>query len=344
MLDETLTTVRTRPRMYMPGPRPVARWFMLLELLSNALDEWLAGRARTVRITLRGDAEVEVEDDGGGISLERLRDALARVHERATLDGDRVHVQLAAPRGVGLAVVCALSESLEVDTCDGVTRARWSLARGEPSHEPNVGPADRARGTRVRAVVDGQLYEPATGALHPQWAWRVGDVAGLARRLADYAPGLKIHCEGRLHVGTGLVERARRLGASEQRPLLVRTASEGGAHYRLVVGWRDDGGASVEELVGNYRVAAWNDEGWIGTALESYAKHRGLGPAWRLADGRIALSAIEEPSMKWGSATGDCIIDPAHRRRVRALLYAALDELCGSAPADALAFARVAPR
>jgi hypothetical protein len=316
---------------------------MLLELLSNALDEWLAGRARTIRIDLIGDDAYEIEDDGGGIAIVRLREALARVHDHPTLDGHRSQVHLAAWKGIGMATVCALSEAFEIDTSDGTARTQWTLARGEALAEPVTVPAAGMRGTRVRGTVDTAIFAPATdgdagflrGAL---------DVGAFAQQLADYAPGLEIHHRDRSYGSTGLVERARRLGASEHRPLLVRTTSEGGSDYRLVVGWRDDGGPRVEELVGNYRVAAWHEDGWIGTALQSYAKLRGLGPAWKIADGRVALCAIEEPSMKWGTPTGDFIVDPIHRHRVRASLYAALDELCGCTPADTLAFTRVVPR
>lgn len=330
--------------MYVPRPRAAAQRSMLLELLSNSLDLLLAGTATKIRIDEQPDGSFVVEDDGPGIPSEVLLASLSAMHDSPTQDGHRPHVHLAAHVGIGIAAVCALSELFEVDTSDGDRRARYTYSRGEPIGEPRVSPANGRRGTSIRVVPDSTIYPDEPEAEHDRrWREVRGPLDMVAERLADLAPGLTLECSGRAHHSSGLVERARRLGASERRPLLERTASHAGSRYRVVLGWRDDGGSAAEELVGNYRLASWNDRGWIGTALLSYAQRRELGPAWKVADGRIALCAIEDVSMKWGSPTRTMIVDPAHRRHVRELLYEALDALCGTAPADALAFTRRVP-
>lgn len=340
VLHESLVAVRGHPGIYIGGPPPWARRHALLELLSNAFDEWLTGRARNIRAEEPDERTLVVEDDGGGIATATLRKALSALHDRATLDGHRPHVHLYGRAGLGLAAISALSETFDVDTSDGHVRTRWSLARGEPCGEPVTTPAEGSSGTRIRAVIDASLWPGDHAPSEPPPSFDHE-----AERLADLAPGLAVGSGDRWFTSEGLVPRARRLGASTARPLIERTVTEDGCRYRVVLGWRADGGPAVEELAGNYRPAAMvRGANWLQTALQAYARSVGLGPAWRITEGRIALCAIEDAHMQWGTPTGDVIVDPAHRRRVGRIVRDALDALCGPAPADVLAFTRVAAR
>ena len=163
-----MEAVRRRPGMYIGDVRDGSGLHhMLWEVVSNALDEHLAGRARHVRVSVEGQL-AEVEDDGGGLSLAPhpttgvpfAELALTTLHCGPTFDGHFPHVHV-GPTGLGLAVVNALSDTLEIE----VRRDGWSwhqrFARGAP-----LGPLERrARteqsGTRVRFRADPSIFGPS---------------------------------------------------------------------------------------------------------------------------------------------------------------------------------------
>ncbi|MBS2019543.1 MAG: hypothetical protein JST00_42170 [Deltaproteobacteria bacterium] len=140
---------------------------LLWEVVSNSLDEHLAGRATRIRVSVEGQL-AEVEDDGGGISLAPDRHgvpfmerALTELHCGATLDGHLPHVHV-GPTGLGLAVVNALSERLDVE----VRRDGWSWHRSFVRGVP-VGALERRErtertGMRLRFRADASIFGPST--------------------------------------------------------------------------------------------------------------------------------------------------------------------------------------
>jgi DNA gyrase subunit B len=162
-----LDAVRRRPGMYIGDVRDGSGLHhMLWEVVSNALDEHLAGRARHVRVSVEGQL-AEIEDDGGGIPLTPhpesgvpfVERALTTLHCGATLDGHLPHVHV-GPTGLGLFVVNALSETLEIE----VRRDGWSwhqhFARGVPLGPLERGTRTERTGMRVRFRADASIFDP----------------------------------------------------------------------------------------------------------------------------------------------------------------------------------------
>jgi DNA gyrase subunit B len=160
-----LEAVRRRPGMYIGDVRDGSGLHhMLWEVVSNALDEHLAGRARRVRVSVEGQL-AEVEDDGGGMPLTPhptlgvpfVELALTSLHPGPTLDGHFPHVHI-GPTGVGIAVVNALSEALEIE----VRRDGWSwhqrYARGVPLGPLERGARTERTGTRVQFRADASIF------------------------------------------------------------------------------------------------------------------------------------------------------------------------------------------
>jgi DNA gyrase subunit B len=138
---------------------------MLWEVVSNSLDEHLMGRARHIRVSVEGQL-AEVEDDGGGISRAPWRNtgksmlevALTVLHAGGTLDDHRPHLHLEL-RGVGLAPVNALCESLEVEVRRDGSAWQQRYARGVPLGPlERIGPTSRT-GTRVRFRADSSIFD-----------------------------------------------------------------------------------------------------------------------------------------------------------------------------------------
>ena len=199
---------------------------LLREVVGNAVDQALAGLVSHISVGVRTDGTVAVADDGPGISIAVGDDGvpfLTRVltswRDTPTADAHHPHVHLNGP-GMGLPVVCALSDVLEVVTHrEG---AKWtqrfragiaimSLDRADTPHEP--------RGTTVTFRPDPSIFSPEP--------LDVIAVSSLLRDLASLAPGLST----RLDVD----DHRRPPGGLARRPprqLLGRGAGARGARGR----------------------------------------------------------------------------------------------------------------
>ncbi|MFZ5439663.1 MAG: ATP-binding protein [Myxococcota bacterium] len=192
---EGLEPVRQRPGMYIGGTNAVGLHHMILEVISNSLDEHLAGFASRVLVEVR-DEWVTVEDDGRGFPVEAtvgdlsaLEAVFRRLHSGPTLDGHHPHVHAHPVFGIGVAVVNALSSRLEVEARRNGTRWTAAFERSELV-EPltNAGPT-AARGTRIRFRYDEEIFGPA----------RI-DLPALAARLDElgyFLPKLDLRLNGR---------------------------------------------------------------------------------------------------------------------------------------------------
>jgi topoisomerase IV subunit B len=185
-----LEPVRRRPGMYTDTERPN---HLAQEVVDNAVDEALAGHARTITVTLHADGSLEVSDDGRGMPVDLHPEEgvsgveliLTRLHAGAKFnEGSYRHS--GGLHGVGVSVVNALSRRLEVRVRrDGAEHA-MAFEGGEVVEPLRVlGPAPRrASGTTVRFWPAARYFD------HPDF--HVGRLKHVLRAKAVLCPGLQV--------------------------------------------------------------------------------------------------------------------------------------------------------
>ncbi|MGN6104513.1 MAG: ATP-binding protein [Kofleriaceae bacterium] len=180
-IESRIDSVRRRPGMYLDAID--AAHVLALEVVANALDQHLAGRCARIAVKVERDGTIEVADDGPGISAAHLDPLFTEPSDRPTTDGHRPHAHLGAG-GLGLWVVCALSEWLEVVTvCAGI-EARATYGAGRAIEPVTTRPSDRASGTAIRFRVDSTVL----ASVRP---WR-GKLSSRLEELSYLAPGLAL--------------------------------------------------------------------------------------------------------------------------------------------------------
>ncbi|MBN06920.1 MAG: DNA topoisomerase IV subunit B [Rhodospirillaceae bacterium] len=202
---EGLEAVRRRPGMYIGGTDERALHHLAAEILDNAMDEAVAGEATRIDLELAKDQTVTVRDNGRGIPTDRhpkfksksaLEVILTTLHSGGKFGGEAYETS-GGLHGVGLSVVNALSDALNVEVARDKRLWTQTYARGIPTSKlTDKGKVSNRRGTTIHFHPDPKIFGADTN-FKPETLYR------LARSKAYLFRGVEIRwsCEPALISG-----------------------------------------------------------------------------------------------------------------------------------------------
>jgi topoisomerase-4 subunit B len=164
---EGLEPVRRRPGMYIGGTDEKALHHLFAEVIDNSMDEAVAGHATWIEVELAADGFLSVTDNGRGVPVDKhpkykdksaLEVIMTTLHSGGKFDS-KVYNTSGGLHGVGVSVVNALAETLEVEVARGQQLFRMTFTRGKPDGKlQQLGSIKNRRGTRVRFRPDEQIF------------------------------------------------------------------------------------------------------------------------------------------------------------------------------------------
>src|SRR6266446_6805053 len=164
---EGLEPVRRRPGMYIGGTDEKALHHLFAEVIDNAMDEALAGHAHFIEVEVETGGYLTVSDNGRGCPVDphpkfpkksALEVIMCTLHAGGKF-GSEVYSTSGGLHGVGVSVVNALSERLEVEVARGGQLYRQVYSRGKPkSGLEKLGKVANRRGTKVRFKPDPEIF------------------------------------------------------------------------------------------------------------------------------------------------------------------------------------------
>ena len=247
---EGLEAVRMRPAMYIGTTGPTGLHHLVYEVVDNSIDEAQAGFCRHIEVLVHIDNSVTVIDDGRGIPVDMhptegkpaAEVVLTVLHAGGKFENDAYKVS-GGLHGVGVSVVNALSERLEVEIWRDGGTYRQDFERGKPVSEFRKVGTTKRRGTKITFKPDVQVFE--------ELVFSYDTLAQRLRELAFLNKGVEIVLkderaekvrESTFHYDGGIVEFVQHLNKARQtlhpHPVYLEGAGDG-VLLEIAMQWND---------------------------------------------------------------------------------------------------------
>jgi DNA gyrase subunit B len=188
---EGLEAVRKRPGMYIGSTGPRGLHHLVYEVVDNSVDEAIAGHAKKVTVTLHPDNSVTVADDGRGIPVDTMKKerkpaaevVLTTLHAGGKFGDGGGYKVSGGLHGVGVSVVNALSEKLELEIWREGSVWQQTYERGKPTTKFKKGRTVKTTGTTITFVPDMEIFGEEIEFDFETLAERLRETAFLTRGL-----------------------------------------------------------------------------------------------------------------------------------------------------------------
>jgi topoisomerase-4 subunit B len=364
---EGLEPVRKRPGMYIGGTDERALHHLFAEVLDNAMDEAVARHAKLITVDLDADGWLAVKDDGRGIPVDphpkhpgksALEVVMTVLHSGGKFSG-KAYETSGGLHGVGVSVVNALSERLDVTVWRDGHEWTQSFSRGLPLGSIARGGPSKKKGTLIRFKPDEQIF--GTGA-----AFKPARLFRMARSKAYLFRGVEIRwtcaperitdqtpAEAVFHFPNGLADAlSERIGELETvTPAFagrVERKGEAGA-VEWAVTWSPIGFGEADGFVSSYCNTVSTPDGGTHEAgfraalvkgLKAYGeltneKRAGLITAEDVIANAGALISVFVRNPEFQGQTKDRLSSPDAQRLVEQLMRDPLDHWLTESPKQA---------
>jgi len=257
---EGVEGIRKRPAMYIGDTDDRGLHHLVHEVVDNSIDEAVAGYCTEIEVKIHSDGSVSIEDDGRGIPVDKHEDSdqsalevvMTKLHAGGKFN-QNVYKVSGGLHGVGISVVNALSEWLEVDVWRNNHHYFLSFEKGEPTQEMEKGEQTHHSGTRIRFRPDSEIFT--------ETVFDFDLLTGRLRELAYLNEGLMIRLideredrEEEFHYEGGIVEYLEHVNRNKQtihEDIISIEEQEDGVQMQIAMQYHDGYNESLFSFVNN---------------------------------------------------------------------------------------------
>jgi len=257
---EGLEPVRLRPGMYIGSTGQTGLMHLIEEVVDNSIDEVLAGHCSQIRVIVHEDNRVTVIDDGRGMpvgihpetGIPAVELVMTTLHAGGKFDNKSYHVS-GGLHGVGVSVVNALSEHLEIEVRRGGKVHRQEFSRGEKLGELEVVGETKETGTKTTFLPDPQIFGEIRYNF-PKLSHRLRELSylngGLEIILENEAAGITRKFKSKGGIVSFVEELAGKKDPIHPKPIFVQ-GGEGGTEVEIALQWTGSYDESIHAFANN---------------------------------------------------------------------------------------------
>ena len=255
-----LDAVRKRPAMYIGSTGPTGLHHLVWEVVDNAVDESLAGECDRVEVTVHSDNSVTIVDNGRGIPVDMHKDegrpaaevVMTVLHAGGKFDTKSYKVS-GGLHGVGVSVVNALAEWLELEIWrDGYTWEQ-SYALGKPTSELKQAGKTSRRGTKITFLPDATIFA-SIEFNHDTLAQRLRELSFLNKGLTIVLKDERNNKETEFRYNGGIAEFVKHLNRNKDtlHPVpIFAEADKDDMHVEVAIQYNDGYAENVFTFANN---------------------------------------------------------------------------------------------